>query len=128
MNTDQATQARHFHIGDVLTVTTGMLLSPRGMDGVYDILNFLTGENLCTHQLPRALKEVVGIVYEQHPQLAQIGATEMLAITSENVHECVAQFGKLLGETLALTPAPAGTFTPCVPLTVMMAMGSPRMM
>ena len=27
------------------------------MDGIYDILNFLTGDNLYTHQLPRAMRE-----------------------------------------------------------------------
>ena len=31
-------QTRYFHIGDVLTITTGCLLSPRHMEGVYDIL------------------------------------------------------------------------------------------
>lgn len=35
-----------FHIGDVLTVTTGRLVSPRHMYGVYEILNFLTGDRL----------------------------------------------------------------------------------
>jgi len=27
------------------------------MDGIYDVLNFLTDDNLFTHQLPRAMKE-----------------------------------------------------------------------
>jgi hypothetical protein len=43
-----------FPLGDVLTVTTGRLASPSGMDGVYKILNHLTGDTLVTHQLPRA--------------------------------------------------------------------------
>jgi hypothetical protein len=37
---------RPFHLGDVLTITTGRLVSPRHMDGVYDVLNFMTGDNL----------------------------------------------------------------------------------
>ena len=44
-----------FHISDVLSVTTGRLVSSRHMDGIYEILNFLTGDNLFTHQLPRAM-------------------------------------------------------------------------
>lgn len=46
-----------FHISDVLSVTTGRLVSSRHMDGIYEILNFLTGDNLFTHQLPRAMEE-----------------------------------------------------------------------
>ena len=52
--------SRDFHIGDILSVTTGRLVSPRRMDGVYDILNFMTGDNLFTHQLPRAARECAG--------------------------------------------------------------------
>lgn len=44
---------RNFHLGDILSVTTGCLLSPRRMEGVYDILNFMTADNLFTHQLGR---------------------------------------------------------------------------
>ena len=46
-----------FHISDILSVTTGYLVSNRHMDGVYDILNFLTKDELFTHQLPRASDE-----------------------------------------------------------------------
>ena len=46
-----------FHISDVLSVTTGRLVSSRHMDGIYEILNFLTGDNLFTHQRPRAMNE-----------------------------------------------------------------------
>jgi len=46
-----------FHISDLLSVTTGRLVSSRHMDGIYEILNFLTGDNLFTHQLPRAMDE-----------------------------------------------------------------------
>ena len=43
-----------FHLGDVLSVTSDRLVSPRGMEGFVDILEFLTGVPLWTHQLPRA--------------------------------------------------------------------------
>lgn len=60
---------KKFYLGDVLSVTTGRLLSPRGMDGVYDILNFMTGDNLFTHQLPRAVDECKPHLLRQHPEL-----------------------------------------------------------
>jgi len=45
---------KQFDISDVLSITTGRLVSTRHMDGVYDILNYMTGESLFTHQLGRA--------------------------------------------------------------------------
>lgn len=58
-----------FHIGDVLSVTTGRLVSSRHMDGVYDILNFLTTDDLFTHQLPRACEECKPWLRTQFPRL-----------------------------------------------------------
>lgn len=58
-----------FHISDVLSVTTGHLVSSRGMEGVYDILNFLTGDDLYTHQLPRAMRECEPWLRTQFPRL-----------------------------------------------------------
>lgn len=62
-------QTKKFHLGDVLSITTGRLVSPRHTDGVYDILNFMTGDNLFTHQLPRASDECKPYLIEQFPQL-----------------------------------------------------------
>ena len=59
-----------FHLGDILSITTGRLVSPRKMDGIYDILNFMTGDNLFTHQLPRAGRECKPELKKQFPQLA----------------------------------------------------------
>lgn len=61
-----------FHLGDILSITTSRLVSPRHIDGVYDILNFMTGDNLFTHQLPRACDECQGPLLAQHPDLAGI--------------------------------------------------------
>jgi hypothetical protein len=60
---------KKFHISDVLSITTGRLVSTRHMDGVYDILNFMTGDSLFTHQLPRANEECKPYLLEQFPQL-----------------------------------------------------------
>jgi len=60
---------KNFHLGDVLSVTTGRLLSPKGIGGVYEILNFMTNDNLYTHQLPRAAEECKPFLFSQFPQL-----------------------------------------------------------
>ena len=63
-------KTKQFHLGDVLSITTERLVSPRHISGVYDILNFMTGDNLFTHQLPRASDECKPFLLEQFPQLA----------------------------------------------------------
>lgn len=65
-----------FHISDILSITTGRLVSSRHIAGVYDILNFLTGDNLFTHQLPRASRECEPYLRRRFPQLME-DAVEM---------------------------------------------------
>ena len=62
-------KTKKFHLGDVLSTTTERLVSPRHISGVYDILNFMTGDDLFTHQLPRASEECKPYLLEQFPQL-----------------------------------------------------------
>lgn len=49
--------SRRFHIGDILFITTGRLTSPRGMDGIYDILGYMTDDSPFTTQLGRFAEE-----------------------------------------------------------------------
>lgn len=63
-----------FDLGTVLTVTTGRLLTD--IDNLYDILGFMTGESLFTHQLPRASVACKGPLLEKFPELAEITVPE----------------------------------------------------
>jgi hypothetical protein len=65
---------KSFDILDILTITTGRLISPRHMDAVYDILNFMTNDDLMTHQLPRASDECKPYLLAQFPELASVQA------------------------------------------------------
>ncbi|MGV9427090.1 DUF7736 domain-containing protein [Streptomyces sp. NPDC003656] len=71
---------RSFPLADVLSVTTGMLLSRRHMDGVYEILNFMTGDDLFTHQIPRACDAVKPVLLEQHPSLTDVQPPDGLSV------------------------------------------------
>lgn len=66
--------AKPFHIGDILSITTGRLVSPRGIGGVYEILNHMTGDNLFTHQLGRAAEACKPALLADHPFLAGWGS------------------------------------------------------
>lgn len=70
MNTSQ--KDYQMQLGDILSITTGCLLSRRGIAGVYAILNHMTGDNLGTHQLPRVSDECKTHLLTQLPQLATI--------------------------------------------------------
>jgi hypothetical protein len=64
--------SKRFHLGDILTITDGRFVAPRGMEAVYEIMNYMTGESLFTHQLVRAAPICRAALLEQFPQLADL--------------------------------------------------------
>jgi|SRR6185369_9185846 len=115
-------QTRSFHLGDVLSITTGFLLSPRGIEGVYDILNFMTGDSLYTHQLPRASRECSPFILAQHPQLVAVRAQE---ITTENYKIRLTEFCRQFGEQLDIRPLAPGQHQVINPIAEAASMLSP---
>lgn len=73
-------EPRKFHIGDLIAIVVGNLVCPvtpengrtHAIDGVYDILNFMSGEDLMTHALPRVSDECKPVLLAEHPWLAEI--------------------------------------------------------
>lgn len=62
-------ETKEFPTADVLSTITGMLMADIG--GVYEVLNWMTGESVFTHQIPRVSREVVPVVLDMHPSLQQ---------------------------------------------------------
>ena len=60
---------KDFSTIDVLSTVTGRLVGNIG--GVYDVLNWMTGESLFTHQLPRVSREARPVLVDAHPALQQ---------------------------------------------------------
>ena len=81
-----------FHISDVLTVITGYHLSRDGVAGVYRILNYMTGADIYTHQIPRALASCAPVLKAQFPHLAEAETQWSGASTQEDCAAWVAQF------------------------------------
>jgi hypothetical protein len=108
--------ARAFHLGDVLTITTGALVSPRHIDGVYDILNWMTGDSLFTHQLPRAMDECQGPLLAQHPDLAAITLPDF-GDGKAAVYAWLAGQVAVYGETRAVAPLDPADHTRMDPIT-----------
>ena len=97
-------ERRHFHLGDILSITTGRLVSPRLIEGVYDILGYMTRDTLWTHQLPRASGECRPWLLRWHPQLAEVDAS---IVNSENWEQWLACQVTLFGRTLPVQRIPA---------------------
>ncbi len=97
-----ASTTRAFHLGDVLSITTGRLVSPRHMEGVYDILGFMTGESLFTHQLPRACRECAPLLLAHYPALADIEVPARFE--PEDVVPWLAEQAAKFGEALDVRP------------------------
>ena len=96
---------RTFDLGDVLSITTGKLVSPRHIEGVYDILNFMTGDNLFTHQLPRVSEECKPYLLKQHPQLADVDAS---GVGPDNWQAWIRDQTRKYGPSLKVEPLPHG--------------------
>lgn len=59
-----------FHVGDVLSITTGRLVSPRDMNGVCDILGFMTEKTIFTVGAEAEARICKPHLLKQFPQLA----------------------------------------------------------
>jgi hypothetical protein len=113
------TKAKAFHIGDVISTVKGVLVAPRGIEAVYDVLKFLTGADHWTHQLPRASRQIAPFVFHQHPWL------ETLDVSSVNRETWRAWLDEQIaarGETVELSPLSAGAYEGMDPLGELMSM------
>lgn len=88
-----------FGLGAVLSVTTGVLFCDIG--DVYEILNFLSGDNLFTHQLLRAQGVCKPHIFQQHPGLEDVDAS---GVNCENWEAFLSEQKQRFGDVLPLIP------------------------
>lgn len=62
---------KNFSLADILSITTGKILSKNGMDGIYDILNHMTDSSLSTMEIPKAADKAIPILNQLFPQFSQ---------------------------------------------------------
>lgn len=75
---------KEFATADVLSTITGRLMGEIG--GVYEVLNWMTGESVYTHQLPRIGREAMPVLVAMHPHLQQ-AVDEAEQVNRENWRE-----------------------------------------
>ena len=94
---------KDFDLGTVLSITHDYLLAPNGIDGVYEILNYMTNSSLWTHQLPSAARKCAPVIFGQHPWLRGV---KVEGIDKDNWLARLADLKAAHGETVALEPLP----------------------
>jgi hypothetical protein len=94
--------SKRFHLGDILSITTGKLLSSRQMEGVREILDHMTGEKLLTLGAERAAESARRDLLRQHPALT---AVDGRSITTENYEELLGAWVAVFGESLSVEGA-----------------------
>lgn len=105
---------KSFDLGDVLSITTGRLVSLRHMAGIYDILNFMTGDDLYTHQLGRGMEKCAPALFAQHPSLKDVECPA--EFTPETWRPWLDAQKRINGESLTVAPLANGEWTSVDPL------------
>lgn len=62
-------ETKLFPTAVVLSTVTGRLLCDIG--AIYEVLNWMTGESVYTHQIPRISREAEPVILAAHPQLRE---------------------------------------------------------
>lgn len=118
---DQTTE-QSFPTADVIGTITGVLLGK--IDGIYQVSQFMCGEPVWTHQLPRVGREIQLVVLRQHPQLAPV-LEEAKEVNPDNWQSVLAGWVKRFGPTIALQPMTADDHESIDPLSEMAEMVHP---
>lgn len=100
-NQETEKNQRYFDLGAILNITTGRLFT--NMDDIYEILNFLTQENLYTHQLTRVADEAESYILTLYPELKGVGK-DVKINNFDEAKAFVDEQKKIFGDKLPLSP------------------------
>ena len=91
-----------FDLGTVLSVTTERMLATCSQ--LYKILNWMTGDDIFTHQLPRVALECAPFILKQHPVLNEVETPD----ECDDWEAWLAVQRKKYGDEFAIKPLPKG--------------------
>jgi hypothetical protein len=118
-------EPREFHLGDILSVTTDRLVSPGLVPAVHELLDYMTGDTLFTHQLPRASDECKPELLRQHPDLAGVQVPDQFD-SDDHVWSWLAEQVATYGQTRQVKPMAPENHTRIHPLQEL-AMNHPHL-
>lgn len=115
---DQQAQSRAFHLGDLVSVITHRLVSPDHIGGVYNVVDYVTGQAHMTHQLPRAIDEIAPWLIDQHPWLALVSVPDWVC-DKPTVDRWLSAEVAIRGEYHEVLPMPLGMYAGRDPIAEM---------
>lgn len=132
-------EKKQFHVGTIVSVVYGILVTPDSPEGrmapLYEILNFMTGDNLFTRQLPRASRACEPHLREILPNLCGEAMDARVDFLQTNlameshpgikagfVDAWLRDIVAVFGEMHDVTPLPAGVWLPKDPVQEMVDM------
>lgn len=102
-------ETKTFHLGDILTITLDRLVSHDHIGGVYNILGWMTGDSLFTHQLPRAAEACKPYLIQTFPKLAEITFPEDIEMSEEAIFRWLDRKAEQYGEWHEVPKLPEGS-------------------
>lgn len=96
------TETRPMPLADVLSVTTDRLMSRRHVDGIYDLLRHMTGQDVYTHQLGKVADACAPALLEQHPFLRDLQPPE--GLDAPDLMAWLVETERVHGEEVSVTP------------------------
>lgn len=84
-----------------MSTVTGILVSENGIGCVYEVLNWMTGESVFTHQISRISREAVPVILALYPDM-QIAIDEAEQVNSENWRDWLATWKGRYGDEIAV--------------------------
>ena len=88
--TDAEGNTKQFHIGDIISVVDGHLVSLDHVGGLYNLLGWMVDEDLMTHQLSRVAEECEPELRRLFPDLVALKVPEVHSLA-----DCKAWFARL---------------------------------
>lgn len=100
--TPQPPKARAFHLGDVLSITTGRLLAPAGFGAVHDLVSYMIGQVANDSACIAMRSTCAAALIKQHPPLCD--ARPALSISGAELDAWMADQIRTMGEYLDVLP------------------------
>lgn len=94
-------KSRDFPIDAVMSTITGILVSARGIGCVYEVLNWMTGGSVMTHQIPRISREATPVILALYPSM-QTAIDEARQVNGENWRKWLATWTERYGAEIAV--------------------------
>lgn len=92
---------KEFNLGAILNITTNRLFT--NLEDVYEVLNYLTGDSVYTHQIPRVMPIAKAYILSLYPELTGVGDT--VEINSfDDAKAFISEQKKVFGNKLPLSP------------------------